>query len=320
MVKVKHIAVIACMAIATSCNDDTLNIGNTLTADNDKIEAASATFSAQSRTIIADSVLSRSTTCFFGRIMDPETGISVTSEFMTQFYIQETFSLHPDSQIVSRENGRAVADSCQIELYFNKPSSACDTLAPMKLRLYELARAMDDGMVYYSNYDPVEKGYIREGGLTTDKMFTYADQAIYNLRKQSAEDESYANFIHVPLNKPYTDRQGVTYKNYGTYIIQQYQQHPEYFKNAYQLTHHICPGFFFQIRDGYGFYSQVPVVALRLFYTVSVNDSVYATNKALAGTEEVLQTTKIDNDGEAVRRMAADNSCTYIKSPAGLFT
>lgn len=318
--KAKHIAVIALIAIATACSDDTLNIGNTLIAENDKLEVTAATYNAQSRTIIADSVLSRSNICYFGRIIDPETDAAVTSEFMTQFHILETIQLYSDDKIISREDGMAVADSCRIELYFNNPSTACDTLAPMKLRVYELSKPMDEAEVYYSNYDPIERGYIRTGGLTTDKMFSYSDQTIVGERKSSASDYSYSNYIYIPLNMPYTDREGVTYKNYGTYIIQQYQRHPEYFKNAYQFIHNVCPGFYFQILDGYGFYTQVPDMALRFYYTVNNNDSVFATNIALAGTEEVLQTTKIANDNEAIRQLAADNSCTYIKSPAGLFT
>ena len=40
----------------------------------------------------------------------------------------------------------------------------------------------------------------------------------------------------------------------------------------------------------------------------------------MASTEEVLQTTKVTNDKEGLNRLIADESCTYLKTPAGIFT
>ena len=321
MMRLKYITVVALTAITISCSDDTLDIGNSLTAETDKLDLTTATYTVQTRTIIADSVLSRSNICYFGRIMDPETGATVTSEFMTQFHTLETFSTYPDNQIISRLNGMAVADSCRIELYLDKPSTACDTLAAMKLRVYEMEKPMEEGVVYYSNYDPIEKGYIRTDGLAKDKMFSYADQELTYERSVSKSNQQYPNYTYIPLNDEYKDKEGVTYNNYGTYIIQQYLTHPEHFANSYQFIHNVCPGFYFQIQDGYGFHSQVPDMALRVYYNVvNDNDSVIHTDFPLAGTEEVLQTTRISNDIDVISQMAADNTCTYIKSPAGLFT
>ena len=322
MMKLKFMAVIALVAITTACNEDTIDVGQTLTSPTDQLEMLPATFTATSRTIVADSVLSRSTTSFLGRIMDPETGATVSSEFMTQLHILESFELYPDDNVVSREDGKPVADSCRFELYFSNPSSACDTLATVKLRLSELEKPMTDGITYYSNYDPEAHGYLRQDGLSIDKMLSYADQSLTEERYKSSSSDGYAHFSYIPLNDEYTDRQGNTYKNYGTYVIQQYYDHPEYFKNSYQFIKHVCPGFYFQITDGYGFYSQVPEIALRIFYTVndSEKDSISSANFPLAGTEEVLQTCRIYNDKGIIDQMAADNTCTYIKSPAGLFT
>ena len=85
--KLLHIIGIAISAIAlSSCTDsDDLNIGGSLTAENDKIDATSANFAVSTRTIQTGNILSRSNECYFGRIQDPETGATVTSEFMSQF-------------------------------------------------------------------------------------------------------------------------------------------------------------------------------------------------------------------------------------------
>jgi hypothetical protein len=49
-------------------------------------------------------------------------------------------------------------------------------------------------------------------------------------------------------------------------------------------------------------------------------DTVYSGSTAFGGTEEVLQTTTIENDDEVLQRLVADNSCTYLKTPAGIFS
>ena len=38
------------------------------------------------------------------------------------------------------------------------------------------------------------------------------------------------------------------------------------------------------------------------------------------GTEEVLQTSTVTNDKSTLARLASDNSCTYLKTPSGIFT
>ena len=38
------------------------------------------------------------------------------------------------------------------------------------------------------------------------------------------------------------------------------------------------------------------------------------------GTEEILQTTTVTNDANAIANLVADESCTYVKSPSGIFT
>lgn len=318
MMKLKFLTGIALTVFAFSaCNDDTLDIGASLTQEADKLDAISATFNVTTRTIVADSVLTRGNSCYLGKVIDPETNASISSDFMTQLHILETFKLPIQDSIFSRENGQIIADSCVLTLYLALPATACDTTAAMKMRVYEMGTPMEEGREYYSNYDPVRQGLLRNGGLTQDKMFTYTDLSISCSERE--DDEYYSN-IRIPMNMPYTDREGVTYKNYGTYIIHQYYQHPEYFKDSYSFIHKVCPGFFCEITDGYGFHSRVPDLSLRVYYNAGSTDSTYLSGFTLAGTDEVLQATRIANDAQRLAELAEDNSCTYIKSPAGLFT
>ncbi len=305
------------MMALSACNDETLDIGSSLTSETDNLSVIVADYHVTTKTAIADSVLLRSSYCYLGKVKDPETKTYVTSEFMTQFHVLETFSLPKESTIYSRYNGMAAADSVVIQLYMEDPTSLTDTLAAMKIRVSELERPMEEDRRYYSNFDPASEGYLREGGLFYDKVFSYNDHTI----SDSEREEQTMNAINIWVNKPYTDKDGTTYNNYGTYLMQQYYRHPEYFKNSYAFNHNVCPGFFFSVVDGEGVYTEIPEMCIRFFYKVNEgNDSIVSRGTALAGTEEVLQTTKITNDKNILRQLAEDNTCTYLRAPAGLYT
>lgn len=309
------------MAVVTmalsACNNDDLVIGSSLTSEEDKLDVTTATFNVDTRTVTVDSVIARTSDCYFGRIKDPETGAYITTDFMSQYHILETFSLADEDSIVSKENGQVVADSCELVIYLGDASSFCDSLAAMKMKVTELATPVEEKNDYYSNFDPDTKGYLRHDGLQYTKMFTWADM-ISSSKEQS--EETYFKHITIPLNNTYTDKNGNTYKNYGTYVLQQYFHHSEFFRNSETFINNVCPGFFFEITDGIGFHGKVPYTGVQIHYRAVSEDSIYNTTATLAGTPEVLQTIRITNEQEKLNELAVDNTCTYLKSPAGLFT
>ena len=97
-------------------------------------------------------------------------------------------------------------------------------------------------------------------------------------------------------------------------------RHPEYYRNSDVFIRNVCPGFFYEITDGLGFHGKVPYTGLQIHYRAISEDSIYNTQVTLAGTQEVLQTIRITNEQDKLQKLAEDNSCTYLKSPAGLFT
>lgn len=318
MNRFKFLLGIAVVTMAFSaCNNDDFNIGTSLTDHIDKLTTTAASFNVTTRTVIVDSVISRTNECYFGRIKDPETGAYISNDFMSQFHILETFALADPDSVVSKVNGQVVADSCDIIVYMKDASTFCDSLAAMKLRVSELATAIDEDQIFYSNYDPVKLGLLRKDGLVHDKMFSWTDLIVSESNRSKTD---YFNNIRIPINDPYTDKNGETYSNYGTYVLQQYYRHPKYFKNSYTFMQNVCPGFFFEITDGLGFHTKVPYTGIQIYYRIISNDSIYNTSTALAGTSEVLQTTRITNERERLAELAKDQTCSYLKSPAGLFT
>lgn len=309
-------AALALVAIY-SCDEENLNIGQSLTDDSDKLTAATTSYIVTTRTIQADSVLALSADCYLGRVRDPETSADITSEFTTQFHLLENTYISAEENIVGRYNGRAAADSCDIVLYISSPFRSADSLTAMKMRVSELAQPLQEGIRYYSNYDPAKEGLVRQGGISKAVMFTYANLGESDSVRTS---DTYQDCIRIPLNDTYTDKNGRQYKNYGTYLMQQYYDNPEYFRNSYTFTHHLCPGFIFQIVDGLGFHAKVSNIGLRTYYTVQGDTTTYKAGLVLAGTREVLQTTYVTNDEAALVGMAAETQHTYLKTPAGLFT
>lgn len=310
------IAVIAMALI--SCNEDTGVIGSSLTNEVDKLDLSTGFYQATTRSILADSIYARNYDCYFGRVKDPETGTYVTSEFMAQFNMLENYVMPDKNLIIGKsKDGDIAADSCEIWLYFDKNLCYGDTLTPIKMRMLELDRPMNDTMTYYSNYDPIKEGYIRDDGLKHELAFslsnlTYAD----SVRKLSG----YYDVARIRLNKPYTSKNGKVYDDYGSYILRSFYESPKFFKNSYTFIHNVCPGFFFQFNDGLGVMAKLSNIEMRVYYHFKKDTTTYYSAIRMASTQEVLQTTKVTNDREGLKKLIADESCTYLKTPAGIFT
>ena len=308
------IAIMSCITIA-SCDDTTDSIGNSLTDNMDMLKVTTDTFNVATRSIVADSVLSRSTTGYLGKIRDIETGNYITGDFMAQFSTLENYKLPEKDSIVSLQDGEVIADSCSIRLFYTDYYG--DSLATMNITAYEMNEPMKEGVKYYSNFDPIAEGLIRNDGMKVNKTYTLTDLSISD--EDRADESSYTPNIKINLNKPYTDKNGVTYNNYGTYIMRMYYEDPDRFKNSYNFIHEVCPGFYFKTNDGIGSMAYITVSQLNIYFRY-LNDSTYVGTASFSATEEVLQTTNISNDKQNIADLANDNTCTYLKTPAGIFT
>lgn len=310
--KLKHLAALSLLFSMTfaACSDNTDTIGQSLTDNMDHVQIYTDTFTVTTRSIEAGAVVSRTQTGLIGRIKDPETGAYITGDMMTQLHIPEGFyMISKDSLINASPDGQIYADSCSIRYYYN--SFLGDSLATMKATLYELEKPVEEGQRYYSDFDPIEKGYIRtaEGAIKKQKSYTLHD---YTIGKSGS--------IKISLNDPYTDRNGKTYNNYGTYLMRSYYEHPEYYKNSQKFIYNVCPGFFLKTDAGIGSMANIVFTEIDIYFHTYRNDSTIVNTIPISGTEEVLQLTKVSNDNEAIKQLVSDNTCTYLKTPAGIFT
>lgn len=317
-------AFFAAMALATSCSDSTDAIGSSISDVVDPVSVETASFDIESRSILADSVLSRATTGSIGKVRDPETGAYVTGDFMAQFYCLENFQFPEKSKLVTYDEEGNVkkdtvqADSCELRLFYS--SFYGDSTSTQKLTAYEMSKPMNEDKNYYSNFDPMAKDYIRdirEDGIHKDKVYALTD---FNVAKNERDTSTYEPYITIKLNDPYIDKDGKKYNNYGTYVMQKYYDNPSNFKNAYTFRNNVVPGFYFKHKSGLGNMAYIDASQLNIYFKYMNANTVANALNVFWGTEEVLQTTNYTNDKATLTKLAEDDSCTYLKTPAGIFT
>ncbi len=316
------LCLLACLA---ACDDETGTMGISTISKLDNLEISTDTFNITTRSIIADSVFARSSSSFLGTIRDPETGEYISANYMTQFHTLEGYGFPELDSISSRDtNGDIIADSCELRLFWD--SYYGDSLSSMKCTAYELATPMTENNVYYSNFDPVKKGLVRSasaGGIKASKTYTLEDM---NVSLSIRKNTNYSKNIRIMLDKPYTDKDGKTYNNYGTYIMRKYYKEyggdSTYFKNAIRLTHNVVPGFYIESTGGLGNLANIQLTQLNLYfkYQGSSSSTPYTGTMSFAGTQEVMQHTNYVNENEKIKSLAEDPTCTYLKTPAGIFT
>lgn len=306
------VLVIAALTFA-ACDDTTEGIGGSITNKIDNINISNSAFNVTTKSIVADSVLSRNNTGLIGKMKDPETGNYVKGDYMTQLSVLPTFDVDTLDYIKQANKGSIEADSCYLLVSYN--ASYGDTIAPMKVTAYEMTKPMSEDKEYYSNYDAFKE---KEGWVSENNQHWSSN---YNLSNTS----DVKNF-KIYLNKEYK-KDGKTYKNYGSYIMQTYAEHPEYFKTNFKFLHNVCPGFYIKNVGGTGNMAKIWNTELIFYWTrhKTINKDSTAVSigyNRFDGTEEVLQLNKIENDTENLKKLASKDQekCTYLKSPAGIFT
>lgn len=130
-----------------ACDESTSTLGIDLVPDSDLVSISSETFDVSLATIVADSVLARTSTSHLGNYTDPETGTTVHSDFLMQLNCGQNFEF-PDSI----QNNTCL--DTYIRLYFE--NFVGDSLAPCRISIYPLNKVMSNSQSYYTDIDPSE--------------------------------------------------------------------------------------------------------------------------------------------------------------------
>lgn len=313
----------ALMALTlTSCDDTTGGIGGSLTDEADKLKVQADTFNVGAHSILANRILSRSAKGYLGQIKDLETQSEITANLMSQLYVLPNFEMPKKDIVQSKDaSGNIVADSCELRLYYFTHFG--DSLAPIKITTYELDHPVKEGKKYLTDFDPEAEGYLRtaaNNGLEVASTYTLTEFTVPDSVKK---EKNYVPSIKVRLNKPYTDKAGKVYNNYGTYMMNKYYENPNDFRNIYKFLNNICPGFYFKVTNGLGSMAAIEAVQLVVYYRykdTKDKDKIKTGVTQFTSTEEVLQLTNFKSDQEQLKALINTPDVSYLKTPAGLFT
>lgn len=333
------LAIMSFVAIAiTSCDDTTDTIGKSVAPIADSLTTMATEYPVATKSVLADNVVSRSSYGYVGCIKDPETNSYVKTNFMTQQHILYTSKFpgidtlyvpgHCETKTKNLTDAErkekcqnVVADSCHLVLFYS--SFYGDSLANMKFVAHELSKPYEESKTYYTDFDPFEENMIRNGENTIHEPISYT---LANTHYAATSD--YRHCIIIPLNKPYTDKEGNTYNNYGTYLMRQYYnedaKHHSGYNSPYAFLHELCPGFYLENTGGIGSMAYISNGSLVTYFRMRTTRAdtlrTYKQNSSFGASEEVMQITTINQNEEKLKSLVEQDDRTYIKCPAGIFT
>lgn len=296
--------VLTLSGVLTSCDNDTNDIGMNVMPKADLTNTVQALYNAYSQSIKIDSLVANTSQCYLGKVTDPETGSTTICNFAAQFYRNEEYKMPAKKYMTCDANGDVICDSVTLTLYIQ--SYYGDSLSPIKFAVYEMdsLNVMEENKNYYTNFDPEPYLSKKTHALYKESTFAVVDLEVSDSIRSL---ESYTRNVTVKL--PVT---------FGARLINTYYSHPEYYKNTYTYTHNVLPGFYFKCLSGNGVMLSIDATVLSCYFTYTIDDSTYVGIERVAATEEVLQNNTISNSG--IDSLMANTSCTYLKTPAGIFT
>lgn len=283
------------LLFVAACDDNTGSIGISITPSTDSIAVHTRIFHASSRSVLADSVLGRTSTVYFGRYTDPETNTIFESNFMTQFNCAEGGNVFPAADSIRGDS------TVKTELRLFYTSWFGDKSNAMQLEVFLLDNPLLEGRLYYTNVNPADYCDVEKEPIAV-KSYTAMD---YALDDDVLEDEDHYHNVCIPLPN-----------EIGNNILKEYRAHPEYFDGASSFIDNVCQGVYVRCTQGDGTVLNISQISLNVSFVMASNDSVYTTQ--FMGSQEVLQVNSFHNDG--LQPLVEDNECTWLKTPAGIFT
>ncbi len=292
------------------CDDETAGIGGSIVPDNDKITIDTLTLYAKSRSILAnDSILANTSNVYLGRYTDPETGTIFSSDFIAQFNCVEDYGFPSDGVVGD------TTLSVELKLFFNNYFG--DSLNTMQCQVYELDRTLEEGKPYYTNIDPA--------------LFIDESAAPIATKSYCAIDNTVPDSIR--LGDDYTRNVTITLPNsIGKRFLNKYYETDANgdsigkinFSNSEEFIKNVFKGLYVKSTQGDGTVLYITMARLNVSFGYYVKSSSGAKDSIATGiatfssTKEVLQVNKFSNSN--VQKLVDDNSCTYLKTPAGIFT
>ena len=283
--------------IYLSCEDSTISeIGISIMPDEDKISVYEDTISITLKTVKTDSIYAKTINGALGEYYDPTFG-ALNAGFACQFYPSIGFQ-----SLDSLVGGQI--DSVFLDIYY---SYMGDSLAPMELTVYPVNKSLEKN--YYTSVDPEQ---FADMGHPITKF-------AYTAQNSNIPDYSLYGRLSVPMpvewGQQYVDaiRTDSTLSNDKDKFISMF------------------PGLYLKSTFGSGSMLFVDNTALEAYTQIVIQyrtkeegesyeggDSIRKRYAYWAVTKEVIQLNSYKNTN--MDYLFRNDSITYIKSPAGVFT
>lgn len=308
MIRLKYIYALLLGAILWSCDDTTSGIGNSTIAAGDSIPAGATKYDVVTRSILADSVYARTSTAYLGKYNDPKFG-EFTADFIAQFNCGDDFVFPETVQKVT---------GLTLRLFY--ASHFGDSLNAMRLQVDSLDKVIPESELstYYTSVDPSQyynpnaqplarKAFSARGISAEDSTYTYT-----NNYGTSTSYKSYWQNIKLPTSL-------------GQEMYDKYVEDPNNYKNSENFINNVLKGVYVSCTHGDGTILYIDDIQLILsfdYLTESQSgkvDSLVNGGTVFAATKEVIQANHFRNS-ERLEELVKDPDCTYLKTPAGIFT
>ena len=288
-----------------SCTEDTGSLG--VFPEQDAVSTSSTSFDVLSNDLLNAVVPASSTSCYLGRVIDPETDEAITATFATQFHSFENYTFPEKANIIPDENGY-LCDSIEMHLFIK--STFGDKNNPMKVEVWPLSmnkdKLLEESLKLYTNTDLWQFVDTEQGPIIT-KVFTATD---YALSEDHRASDDYSDNIRIVLPR-----------QYGENIMQAYYSNPGFFRDSYSFIHNVCPGFLFRTVSGTGTMLSLKVCTMNLnfrFKSEAYPDSIIEGYSRFSATPEVIQCTQFESSN--LERLMGNEQYTMLKTPAGICT
>ena len=291
--------------LLASCTEDTGSLG--VFPQEDAVSTSSASFDVLSNDMLNAVVPANSTTCYLGRVIDPETDEAITATFATQFHTFENPPFPSKTNIIRNDDGY-LCDSIEIRLIIK--STFGDKNNPMKVEVWPLSmnedKLLKESLKLYTNTDLWQFVDAEEGPVIT-KVFTATDYALSDAQRASTN---------------YTDNvRLVMPRQMGENIMEMFYSHPEFFRDSYSFIRNVCPGFLFRTVGGTGTMLDLEVCSMDVnfhFKSDAYPDSILTGYSRFSATPEVIQCTQFESSN--LEGLMGNDGYTMLKTPAGICT
>lgn len=301
--EIKYLFIVLFVSLLAGCDDNTGSLGLNVMPDGDKPPVGTQTFNVFTRSILADSVYSRTNVAYLGKYTDPTFGV-FEADFLAQFTSQD-YEIFPETL----QNDEAT--STELYLYYEKYFG--DSLNACHLRVDSLDRVLQEGDVanYYTSLNPANY-YNENAAPLAQKAYTAVDLSASDSLRGT---DDYVPFVRIKLPT-----------SLGTYIIKKYKENKDFFKNSDAFIKNVFKGIYVRCDYGNGTILYIDQIILRVNYnylvkrpSTGVVDSLVAGASRFSATKEVIQANHFENKGE-LEKLVQDPEQTYLKTPAGIFT